>query len=399
MKNKKILILGGSELQLPAIIKSKEMGLFVIVADMNSSAVGVKFADVFEPISTLDTEGILDLSLRYDIDSIITIASDMPMRTIAKVSQIMGLRNISLDCAMKATDKYLMRLALEKYGVPIPFYNKVNTFFEFQEICNLHINKKLIIKPADNSGSRGVKFVDPLLIDEAESVFNYAKQYSKSGDVLIEEYLEGPEVSVETMTYNGVTKILAITDKITSGQPYFVELGHVEPSQLNSQMKDEISRIAINAITAIGIDYGPAHVEIINTCDGPKIVELGARMGGDNITTHLVPLSTGIDMLSNTIEISLGFRPRDYDILNKGAAIRYFIFKQGKIKRIDFSPTSNQKKFINKLVLDLKAGDIIHEIRNSSDRYGYVICTGSDGKEALDNCQDVVNSIKIEYYK
>lgn len=143
--------------------------------------------------------------------------------------------------------------------------------------------------------------------------------------------MEGPEVSVETLSFDGHTHIIAITDKVTTGSPEFVEMGHSIPSQLSIDTKLQIEKVVIAAIKAVGINNGPSHTEIIITKDGPKVVELGARLGGDNITTHLVPFATGVDMVEACIEIAFGNNPVLNKRISMGSAIRYF-----KTKKVRF---------------------------------------------------------------
>lgn len=149
-------------------------------------------------------------------------------------------------------------------------------------------------------------------IGDAESIsvaYSYSHSFSRNGDLVVEEYMIGPEVSVETLTVNGECNVIQITDKITTGAPHFVEMGHTQPSQLPENTKQKVAQLAKLANRAIGIINGPSHTEIIVTNEGPKIVELGARLGGDCITMHLVPLSTGVDMVECCIKIALGETP------------------------------------------------------------------------------------------
>ena len=296
---KKIMILGASILQLPAIEKAKEMGLEVIAVDMNPEAVGFKVPGVIiEVISTIDTPVILEAAKRHQINGIMTLASDMPMQSVAVVSHEMGLVGISEDTALKATNKAFMRDALKEGGVPIPmhFAKGKQALWRLEQVRS--VGYKCIVKPADNSGSRGVD----LLKEDADldAAYEYTVKYSRGGEIVVEEFMEGPEVSVETLAVDGEVHVIQITDKLTTGAPYFVEMGHSQPSQLKEEIQEEIKEVAIAANNTIGIKNGPSHTEIKVTKDGPKIVELGA-LGGDCITTHLVPLSTGV----NTVECSI----------------------------------------------------------------------------------------------
>ena len=397
---KKIMILGASILQLPAILKAKEMGLQVIAVDMNKNAIGFKYADITFNISTIDTEEVLKLAKENNIDGIMTLASDIPMRTVAVVSKEMGLQAIDEQTALKATNKILMREALKKYNVPIPKFYRVETYEEY--LKNLeNFNDKIIVKPADNSGSRGVILIEKGFdLLSLENAFNYSKQHSKNGEIIIEEYMEGKEVSVEALSIKGEVHIISITDKITTGAPNFVEMGHSQPSSLLEEIKDRIAEVAIDGIKALGIKEGPSHTEIIVTEEGPKIVEIGARLGGDNITTHLVPLSTGINMVECCIKIALGEKPSFERKYSKGSAIRYFKSDIGKIISIT-GIEDMKKKFseIQQITLVKNVGDFVDEINSSSDRIGFVIAQEQEVAKAIEICNECINYIKIKVEK
>ena len=179
---KKIMILGASILQLPAIEKAKEMGLAVIAVDMNPEAVGFSVDDVVkEVISTIDTEAVLEAAKRHQIDGIMTLASDMPMQTVAVVSEALGLVGVSRDTALKATNKAFMRDTLKEAGVSVPMYFRVKgkeAFIEAVEKVKA-AGYKCIVKPADNSGSRGVD----LLKDDSniDAAYDYTVKFSRGG--------------------------------------------------------------------------------------------------------------------------------------------------------------------------------------------------------------------------
>ena len=318
---KKILIIGASILQLPAIRKAKELGYYVGVADYNPNAIGIEKADKYFKVSTIDIDGVVKVSQKYKPDGIMTLATDMPMRAVAKACEICGLPGISLDTAIKATDKGEMIKAFEEAGVEHPWYYIVSSQSELAEVMDM-ISYPCIMKPTDNAGSRGVVLCHSR--EELESEYEYSHHESRGGAGIIEEYLQGPEFSIEVMVVDGEPHVLQITDKLTTGAPHFVEMGHSQPTRQSDKNQDKIRDLAIRACKAVGINIGPAHVEMILTKEGPKMVELGARMGGDCITTHLVPLSTGIDMVGCTIKLACGEKIDLEPKFSKGSAIRYF---------------------------------------------------------------------------
>ena len=253
---------------------------------------GMDYADVCYQVSTTDIDGVLNVAAEFQPDGVFTLATDMPVRTAAVCASELGLLGISVDTAWKATDKGKMMECLKKHQIPAPWFRVVSSEEELNQLKQ-SISYPCVIKPVDSAGSRGVILVHQE--KDLEQGFHYSKSASQKGTVIIEEYLRGHEVSVETMTIKGQTHVLAITDKETTGPPHFVEIGHTQPSILDSETKSRVEAVARSAVEAIGIDIGPAHVEIMVTEDGPKIIELGARLGGDFIATHLIPLSTGLD--------------------------------------------------------------------------------------------------------
>ena len=250
------------------------------------------------------------------------------------------------------------------------------------------------MKPLDNSGSRGVVLIE----NETElyNSFKYSIAQSRGAGVIVEEYLKGCEVSVEIMVVAGKVNIIAITDKLTTGVPHFVEMGHSQPTRFDEKTKNNIENVAKEAVKAVGIENGPAHVEIMVTENGPKMIELGARMGGDCITTHLVPLSTGIDMVEATIKLSCGEMPDLEPKFKKASAIRYFDTPNGIIKSIDGIDEAMKIQGVKEISFVKNAGDTVDDINSSTDRVGFVIAQGSNVEEAVEICKKAIEKVEIE---
>ena len=373
------------------------MGLKVIAVDMNPEAIGFKVPGVIkEVISTIDTPAILEAAKRHNINGIMTLASDMPMQSVAVVSHELGLVGISEDTALKATNKAFMRDALNEAGVPVPLYFRVKGKDAFKNAVEKvrAAGYKCIVKPADNSGSRGVD----LLKEDAnlDAAYEYTVKYSRGGEIVIEEFMEGPEVSVETLAVDGDVHVIQITDKLTTGAPYFVEMGHSQPSQLSEETRKKIAAVAIAANKAIGIQNGPSHTEIKVTKDGPKIVELGARLGGDCITTHLVPLSTGLNMVECSIRIALGEKPDLEAKWSKGSAIRYLKTGVGKVREITGVEEAERLKGVIQVSIVHGVGEQVGEIKSSVDRAGFVVAQAEDAQKAVEIAETGISRIKVE---
>lgn len=391
---KKFMILGASILQLPAIKQAKEMGLKVVAVDMDPKAVGFLEDGIEkEVISTIDVPAVVEAAKRHNVCGVVTVASDMPMRSVAAVAKEMGLVGVSEETAIKATNKADMRRAFAENGVASPKSYKVSSKEDFEKIIN-NFNGAFIIKPADNSGSRGIFLVENL--SDAEQAYEYSHKYSRGGDVVVEEFMKGPEVSVELLAVNGKHYVLQVTDKLTTGAPHFVEIGHSQPSRLPNADVEAIKNLAIKAAKAVGIENGPGHAEIILTKDGPKMVEIGARMGGGCITTHLVPFSTGINMTEATIRTALGETPDIKPKYNRGSAIRFIIPPIGQVVKISGEREAKNIPGIEDVQIQCKLGQTVGELESGASRIGYVIASAQTPEQAISICEEALKRIIIE---
>lgn len=391
------MILGASILQLPAIKKAQEMGLDVIAVDMNPDAIGFKEEGVTKVlISTIDTPKIVEAARHYKIDGIMTLCTDMPMQAVAAVCEDLGLVGVSRQTALNATNKAEMRQCFKAHGVPIPDFYIVRERNEFMDAAK-NFTSKFMVKPADNSGNRGVELITDISnMEVLNQAFDYSKQYSRDGRVLLEEYMDGDEFSVETMSIDGECRVIQITDKLTSGAPYFVEMGHTQPTRYNEEIRNRISEVTKAGVKALGITYGPSHTEIKLTSAGPKIVEIGARLGGDCITTHLVPLSTGVNIVEANIRIALGEKPDLKVKFDKGAAIRFLHSPSGILKSIKGVELAEHISGIIEVGFFKKIGDKVPVLHNSLDRVGYVIAQCDTREEAVQLCEKCAGMIQFE---
>ncbi len=388
---KRVMIVGASAWQVPMIQKAKELGYEVGVLDYNPNAVGRKYADSFFEVSTIDAEGVCKATKEYGASGITTVATDMPMRAIAYTCEQLGLIGIDQATAVRATDKAEMIHAFKEHNVPHPWYYIVKNG-DIDAVRD-KLAYPCICKPVDNSASRGVIRIDTE--QELNQALSYSMKNGRSGDVIIEQLLIGNEISVEAFAVNGIVSVLAITDKLTTGAPYFVEMGHSQPSKFTSSMKERIVVTAAAAMKAVGIKNGPAHVEMMVTEEGPIMIELGARLGGDFITTDLVPLSTGIDMLGATIHIACGESVDISPKIEKCSAIRYMKTAFGKLARVDGLEAANSIEGVHRVAMLKPVGEEATEIHNSLDRVGYAIAQADTVCDAVELCEKALGNVKV----
>lgn len=394
---RKIMILGASLLQLPAIVRAKEMGLQVIACDMDPNAVGFQEEGVIkEVISTMDSEKLLECAKRHKIDGVLTICTDQPMRSVAKIATELGLPGISEWAAYTATNKAAMRKCLSEHGIPCPKFARVVTKEEYLEAIGLFTDK-VVVKAVDNAGSRGIELIDDLTdMDVISKAFDYCRQFSHSGELVLEEFMDGPEVCVETLSINGVCYPVQITDQLHKKPPYFTDAGYSQPSQLPPDIQEEIRKMAIETNMALQNYNGSSCTEIIVDKDGPKVVEVGPRLAGDCMTTHLVPLSTGVDMVTAVINIAMG-QPVDHlHKFNKGSCIRYFMKPViGKIKEIRGVEEIKKMDGVVQVTLTKNVGDMAVPLRGSGDRIGFVIVQKDTPEEAVRCCDKALEKLEV----
>jgi biotin carboxylase len=387
-----IMVVGAGPLQLPAIKRAKEMGLRIISIDMDENAVGRPFSDVFEQVSTIDVSGALRVAKKHKPDGVLTLCTDAPLRVVAAVNDELGLKGIDSRTAELVTNKYSMRKKMRETGIPCPAFREVTSVSE-AESAAVEIHYPVVIKPVDSSGSRGVF----LTRDAAElrDFFSSSAHHSRTGKVIVEEFMSGAEVSVESLTADGTTWTVAVTDKRVTPPPYFVETGHTQPSSHDGKIIDDIILLTRNVVSMSGLDWSASHSEIKITPSGVRLVEMGARLGGDFITTHLVPLSTGVDMVEAIIKMSLGVLPDHDRKFARGSAVRYFTPLPGVIKDIKVPEHVRTHPALRELSFYIGIGDTVRPTTNSLERSGHLIVHAGSAWEAAKVADELCSEIEF----
>lgn len=388
---KRIMIIGAGRSQLPAITCAKNMNLEIIVIDGNPKAPGFKYADFAEIVSTRDIEESFKIAEEYNIDGVLTIATDSGVVTAATIAHRLELTGISLESAKIATDKYLMRNQFAENNVPSPDFGMAHNISEAKMISE-RVGFPLVVKPTDSAGSKGVKKVRNS--KELNKAFRYAISVSYSKRVIIEDYMEGPEISIETLSFGGKHAIIAITDKIVGPPPYCVEMGHTIPSNLPEDIQKKACHITKKGLNALKIKDSGGHTEVKITENGLKIVEIGARLGGW-IAADMVPLATGVNMVKGCINIALGNKPDLTHKFSKSAALRVFSSECGKVLKIKGEDKIRKMEDIKIFELFIKEGDIIKPLRSGFDRIGRIVATGRTRDETVQKAETAISLLEV----
>lgn len=299
---KKIAVIGANKPLEPFYKQAKSLGYYIIGIAYEEGAVCKQYCDKFYPISFVEKDKVLEVCRVESIDGITSFSLESALPTVVYVAQNLGLVSNTEQCVRRLTNKFTMRNALDAAGISNPRYIIVS---DTSQLEDLKIPFPCVVKPVDSGGSQGITMITTK--DELKEAFERSKEYSHCGKVIIEQYIDGREFSVEYLSCNGRHYIVQITDKVTSGPPYFIELQHHQPADVSKELHDRICSIVEKALTALKVENSPSHTEIkLSSKDELFIIETGARMGGGYITSDLVRLSTGYDMVNGALELATG---------------------------------------------------------------------------------------------
>ncbi len=370
------------------IKQSRLMGLETIVVDSNPSAPGFEYSDFNFYLDTKDVEGCLRVAKEFEIDGVTSIAAHHALKTIGAINDELSLNGHSGAVTESCINKQIFREKLDAAKNLSPKYRECNSLSEVIAFAE-GVGCPIVTKPTDGSGSRGMASSNDM--NELNKNYEYAMTWSSSKKVIAEEFIEGPEFSVESLTEDGKTEIVAITDKRTSGYPFFVEIGHRTPSMVSGNEKKSIESAVVQTFNLLLFENGPAHTEVILSPNGPKIVEVNPRPSGDHIWSKMVPLSCNVNILEQTIRSALGEKLVFDKTVNAIASITYFFSeKDAVVKDIVMAPEINEMKELHELQLDISPGEKVKKVEQSRDRFGYFICV-SDSYEKDDEVTKFIN--------
>lgn len=374
---KKIMIIGAGLLQMYVIRRAKELGYETVVVDGDKNAPGFKYADYYEIISIVDEEKCLEYARKMNIDGVLTAATDYGVLTASYIAKELNLNGLQYNVAKNIKNKYeVRRILTEKKIDDTPQYFFITNINQLQEIED-KIEYPVIVKPCDGSGSKAVnKVLEKKNLKEA---CEEALKVSLSKKVLIETFIIGKEYGVESFVYNEDIYVLGIMEKIMTKEPIYAELGHSISKSLNKELEDKIVNIVKGAIKSLGINFGAVNMDILVTKENKVcIVDVGARMGGNLIGSHIIPIATGIDYMGNIIRASLNESVNFERKLHDVVATRLMDFKPGIVKNVPDLTKFMEDTDVKDIVCKLKKGDKINLYKNNLDGCGYVVISNPD---------------------
>ncbi len=391
------MVLAAGLLQIDVIEKAKSMGYYVLAVDGNPKAPGFNVADKAICADIVNEEAMLKIARDEHVDGVIHPCSEVSMAVMGRINDELGLSGISREQAICATNKHLMRKAFEKGNAPSPKSILAQDAEDAWNRLQNEFDTDAILKPSRNSGSRGIAKVSRNMY-KGDFIRAYDEALSESRDhsVLIEQFIEGPEFSIEMIVWRGEIHVLTVTDKKTTGAPHFVELGHNQPSCFSDAEVETLKAAAVAGVRSLGVNNCACHAEAKLMNGKAYLMEVGARLGGDFISTELTHLSTGVDMVAAAIDVALGVEP-DLSAKEepKGVCIRYFCPKPGKLVSI-FNTEVLNNPHVYLWEIYPKEGDVIPAVTSSLCRSGHVIVTENTPQKAIELAEKLIESVKFE---
>ncbi|MFV0133867.1 ATP-grasp domain-containing protein [Streptomyces sp. HMX87] len=326
---------------------------------------------------------------------------DSTLPLVAELAEEFGLPGCSPETLRALTNKTWVRARLAESAVPGPRFRTLESAVggsgERRAAVD-GLSYPLILKPDDSSAGRGV--VRAGSPRELDSAWAEAARFTRTGRLLAEEELIGEEISVETVTSEGRTVVLACTEKLSTRGTSFVELGQAVPARLGPDLEAQVRDIAAGALKAVGYDHGIAHTELILTADGPRIVEVNPRPAGDCIV-DLIRLTRGVDLYGIAADLALGLDVNldalDLPPFTGGAAIRFLTGAPGVVRRID--GVAEAARLLapdrERLVLLTRPGDVVEPVNSNLHRLGYVIAVGEDTADAVERADRIAAMVHV----
>ena len=389
-----ILVVGAGIYQVPVITTAKAMGHRVIAVDRDVRAPGLLLADVARGVDVTDITGCISIAREYKVNGVVSICLEAAVETVAAVAAELNLPGISLEAALSATDKYVMREKFAAAGVAGPTFRRARTMDEAWTAAR-EIGYPLVVKPVDNAGSRGVRRVD----NEAALLpaFELALSHSHKRCMILEEFMGGVEVTVESLTFGEETEVLAISDKVHIPFPVCVSICLTYPPALPLERQEQIKQLVKRSIRALGIDNGPTHAEAMVTPQGVKMVEIAARGGGYRIFSDIIPIVSGVNIVQETIKIALGERPDIKPKYTRAAVLRFFNPNvNGALVKVHGLELAKAVDGVIDVVMEVKPGHKMAPITADGERPGYLIAYGETRSIAVQRADMAEEKVRFE---
>ncbi|MDR1072496.1 MAG: ATP-grasp domain-containing protein [Treponema sp.] len=399
MQKKQLIILGAGVMQGPAIRAAKNLGLEAIAVDGAPNAPCVNEADRFERIDLKDKEGVEALARSLQphgrLAGIMTAGTDFSV-SVAWVAERLGLPGLSYETALNASDKGRMRSCFQRDGVPSPAFTTLSAASAVG--WNAPFPFPAVVKPVDNMGARGCRRVDTA--EDLHKAICDALPFSRSNKVIIEEYMEGPEFSVDAIVCQGEIIIAGLADRHIVFPPYFIEMGHTMPTDIDTETAGNLLSVFKAGVRSLGIANGAAKGDIKLTPKGPMIGEIAARLSGGYMSGWTYPYASGVEVTRAAIGVAIGENPSAVAASltpsrNWTSAERAFISIPGVVRSVVGCDAAKAVPYVRDLFLRVKPGDAVRFPVNNVSKAGNVIAAAPTRAEAVRAAETAARSLLV----
>jgi biotin carboxylase len=390
--NKKLLVIGAGLAQFDAIRKAADMGYYVLASDGSPDAPGLKIASEARVIDVKDIKGNLQWARDAKIDGVVSYASDITLPAVLSVREALGLPGLGRIPMETSLDKSRQRKIFKENRLPQPDFEIIENEHSLKDTVK-RIGFPLVIKPVDNSGSRGVTMVEKP--EQLLPAYFTARANSAKNAVIIEEFIEGTELTVEGFSVNGTHHILAISDKFKPEGSYRVAIQLTYPAAISFEQEREIVDLMRAAYDAAEVDNTPTHSEIILTSKGPKIVEIGCRGGGFFVFTKVVGAVSGYDIVANWTRLCADDSVDEIKIAKRGVVLGFYAAAPGRLVSVKGLQEAQAMEGVE-TGLFIKPGEVVPELKTDGSRTGWMVVCGRDRTQAVERADIVRETVQFE---
>jgi biotin carboxylase len=381
---RRLLVIGAGPAQVGLLRAARARAFSVVVCDQDPAAVGLDFADRHALVSTEDEAGIEEVARAEAVEGLIAPGIDWPVAIAARVAARLALPHpIVPESAEAAVSKLRQRELFAAHDVPQPRWARVTSPEQATEA-----GFPCVVKPPDRQGQKGVELVRRS--EELRPAVEGALAESRHGEALVEEYVDGPEVTVNAFSVNGRFHPLTVTDRLTADLPAFgVALAHIWPSQ------HEVADVARQAAEALGIRNGPTYTQIRVGPDGARVIELAARLGGGH-DAELCDAALGIDLNALAIAAALGRRSRLPEPRPAGGAcVSFLVPPAGRLERVEGLEEARGVEGVLDVLVYRRPGWTFVPLRRGADRAGFILARADSREDALERAARATERIRF----
>lgn len=399
--DKYLILIGGGMLQYIAVKTAHRMGLKVCILDMyGKDAYSAPISDECIKVSTKDVEGCVEAALEFAKNhNVIGVYSEGGDNepTVAAIGEKLHLPNIGYEKALDCNNKIRMRECLAKHNVPGPKFRYANTVEEAKDKAK-ELGFPLVVKAVDSSGSRGVQIMQDFNGFE-KACENALDSCHVDKRILLEEYLDGEEYSIDTIIYNGCLYPCGLSDReFDYSNEFAVQTGSVTPSRLPEKIQKKMYDLMESAAKAIGVNNTAFKGDLILCGEEPKVLEITARLSGGFDSQYRKPYSFGIDLIKATIDLAIGNELDFKDIIPQWVKFSKTTspFPQpGRVVSVDGIDEIRKIPGVRNVFGDVKVGDIIKPYTSLVSRVMQIVISADSYEELQKLEKKVLETLHI----